>query len=1106
MKPSTLASRLALLGAALLIWIQSSTAREIMVTSTADPIPPAPAPDGSLRAAVQSAVKGDVIIFKGTLAILLENDLSLGEGITLQGPAELRAKIDVNDPIDVHTQRREFEVLRIFTAGVTIKDMTFRNVGVKVGREDIPDLAGFTMTVCKFTQAGQLSLENLNDALIEGNTFALTDDRSGSTGGSVNLFGTKRCVIRSNTFQNEHNAGGITSVIDEELLVEMNKGNVGFFLEPRSATIRKNILEKSRLYVASLTFPNPGSLLIEENECGSLAARGVNMVVRKNKASGKLVDPKEAQTPGVFEDEEATAVAAFVIDAGRSATDQVTLGPVLVEENEISGGTVGLALNIFDGCTLATVRKNKIEDVEYKGIVLNQSQPVILTGNMLERCGATRFRGDLPAGVHLRLILSPDATLEGNFINRSGGLGTAILTDSGSPVIKDNVIDRGKAEGLRIGQLATPVIDGNNISRMARGGIVVAEGADASMKNVTLTENGTAGILVEPGANLQCEAATIEGNKGHGVRFLGGSTGTLEGGNIRSNTGAGVYVQKAAAVDIRAVGFGGNRGAGIDLAPKGITANALPKRGNANIDFPDELEYDAGDRRIRGEAEPGSIVQLFRSEAGARTGKRGNGEGAVFLGETLAEGDGTFAISPGPAQKGDLFCLTATRLGQQPVTSEFSANIEIPPSPPIERVTVSSTGEEADNGSGDTTVDRTVSDSGRFVVFTSFATNLVPDDTNGGADVFVRDVTAGTTERVSLNSAGQEATSNFGSPSSFSPSISADGRWVVFVTDARNLLPGDTNSNFDICLHDRETGATIGVTDPAFDDTTRPVGQRKRSNGREPSMSADASVIAFVSNDGGFVPDDTNASDDIFVWTRSTGAYQRVSISTAGGQIGSGNSGTGTPRMSGDGRFVVFTTIATLVPGNTTGGTKVYLRDLQAGTTELVSVDANGLAVTAHSPAISHDGRFVVFVSAVSLVHADTNGKADLYLHDRQTGVLEFCSRTPEGIFFAGDVALPSVSADGRFIAFSGPGQSVRNGFTVLHPDIYVFDRQTGVTKEASIGVAGDATGVSGRPCLSADGRFLTFESDAENLVDNDINGRRDIFLRDRSSELAAKE
>jgi hypothetical protein len=141
---------------------------------------------------------------------------------------------------------------------------------------------------------------------------------------------------------------------------------------------------------------------------------------------------------------------------------------------------------------------------------------------------------------------------------------------------------------------------------------------------------------------------------------------------------------------LRGATFGGNRGAGIDITPGGITANALPKRGNGGIDFPDELEFDGAMRKIRGAAESGATVQLLRSEAGARTGKRRNGEGVVLVGETTATFDGMFAISPGAAQEGDLFCLTATRLGAQPVTSEFSENIAVPPTAPIERVNVSS--------------------------------------------------------------------------------------------------------------------------------------------------------------------------------------------------------------------------------------------------------------------------------------------------------------------------------------------------------------------------------------------------------------------------------
>src|SRR6185503_2027919 len=168
--------------------------------------------------------------------------------------------------------------------------------------------------------------------------------------------------------------------------------------------------------------------------------------------------------------------------------------------------------------------------------------------------------------------------------------------------------------------------------------------------------------------------------------------------------------------------------------------------------------FDETARLIRGKAEPGSVVQLFRVEDGPRTGNKANGEGAIFIGEATTTGAGDFAIAPGPAQEGDLFTFTATRPGEQPVTSEFSLNFEIPPTPPIELVSVSSD-EVIGNGRSEVAglnsdSNRTVSDNGRFVLFSSVATNLVSDDTNGLDDIFVRDRMNGTTERANLNSNG----------------------------------------------------------------------------------------------------------------------------------------------------------------------------------------------------------------------------------------------------------------------------------------------------------------------------------------------------------------
>ncbi len=173
----------------------------------------------------------------------------------------------------------------------------------------------------------------------------------------------------------------------------------------------------------------------------------------------------------------------------------------------------------------------------------------------------------------------------------------------------------------------------------------------------------------------------------------------------------------------------------------------------------------------------------------------------------------------------------------------------------------------------------------------------------------------GTTERVSLGPNGRQ-----GNGPSFFPALSADGRWVAFVSSARNLVPDDTNGEQDVFVHDRRTGATRRVS-------LGPNGRQGNNFSYGPVLSADGRFVAFDSEASNLVPGDTNGAEDVFIRDRRTGATRRVSVSTGGGQ-GNGDS-TGFPALSADGRFVAFGSEASnLVPGDTNGETDVFVRTL----------------------------------------------------------------------------------------------------------------------------------------------------------------------------------
>jgi Tol biopolymer transport system component len=251
------------------------------------------------------------------------------------------------------------------------------------------------------------------------------------------------------------------------------------------------------------------------------------------------------------------------------------------------------------------------------------------------------------------------------------------------------------------------------------------------------------------------------------------------------------------------------------------------------------------------------------------------------------------------------------------------------------------------------------------------------------------------------------------------------------------------------------------------------------------------------------VPGDTNGYDDAFVRDRRTGRTERVSVGTGGVE---GNDRSGTEALSTDGRFVAFGSWAdNLVPGDTNEAFDVFIRDRQTGRTERVSVGTGGVEGDDRSGtvALSADGRFVAFGSwADNLVPGDTNGNADVFVRDRRTGVTERASVGPNGVQGNGDsgsYATVVLSADGRFVAFQSSASNLVPGDTNGLDDIFVRDRLKGVTERVSLGPNGvQGNDGSSSPALSADGRFVAFGSWADNLVPGDTNEEEDVFVHAR--------
>jgi Tol biopolymer transport system component len=339
-----------------------------------------------------------------------------------------------------------------------------------------------------------------------------------------------------------------------------------------------------------------------------------------------------------------------------------------------------------------------------------------------------------------------------------------------------------------------------------------------------------------------------------------------------------------------------------------------------------------------------------------------------------------------------------------------------------------------------------ISGNGRFVAFTSDADNLVPGDTHGTGvpDAYVHDLLTGRTVRVSVSSTGAETTAGF---ASYAEGVSGDGRFVVFESDAPNLVPGDTNNVFDVFVRDRRTKTTRRVDVTPFG--LQSAGTVGAVGG---SISGDGRFVAFMSDAPDLVSGDTNGVMDVFVRDRRLHLTRRVSVSSAGVQ-GDGASGStfgpGGFALSASGRFVVFLSAASnLVPGDSNGFTDVFVRDR----------------------------------------HLHTTSRVDVNNHLKQAN--------------GNCVDNPSISADGHLVAFDSDATNLVPGDTAGHTDVFVRERAAGRTVRASVNSAGaqgnDSSSAVGLgafgPSIAANGLIVAFVSNATNLVRHDANNNLDVF------------
>ncbi len=452
---------------------------------------------------------------------------------------------------------------------------------------------------------------------------------------------------------------------------------------------------------------------------------------------------------------------------------------------------------------------------------------------------------------------------------------------------------------------------------------------------------------------------------------------------------------------------------------------------------------------------------------------------------------------------GKLLLVVALLLGTQVVTASAADHR-------LTRISKAWDGSQTDGGSANPVI----SADGRYILFNSSASNLIkgglPKEDYPHNKLYLYDQETGKTELESVTADGSPA--NYDSQGG---TISEDGRFIAFVSNATNNIAGYSGSEFQVYLRDRKTGKNYFVSGPLD-------GSLPSEDSNSPSISGSGRFVAFESFSTNLLQADTDDDPDIYVRDMVKNKLYLASVSSNGVK---GDIDSFYPSISSDGRYVAFASVATnLVPGDTNKAVDIFVHDLMTGKTERVSVSSRGKQANAGSnfPVISGNGRYVGFISSAdNLVPGDTNGLEDVFVHDRQTGKTERVSvsssgkQQTHGTMYDQGYAGISLSFDGRYVAFVSQATNFANGVSintchypieqgVVEPctNIYLHDRLTDRTSIVSVSrnnKSGNAPSVS--PSISKDGQWIVFASDASNQVDGDTNGQSDIFVFHRGSD-----
>lgn len=386
-----------------------------------------------------------------------------------------------------------------------------------------------------------------------------------------------------------------------------------------------------------------------------------------------------------------------------------------------------------------------------------------------------------------------------------------------------------------------------------------------------------------------------------------------------------------------------------------------------------------------------------------------------------------------------------------------------------------------------------ITPNGRYVAFATAARNLDGNDLNGSAtDIVLRDVRDGITTMVSVNRFG----TGTGDGASHDPAVSDNGRWVVFTSAADDLVANDGNGAEDVFVRDLQAGTTTLVS-------VKPDGSGSASGASgTPSISANGRWVSFASVAEDLVANDGNGAEDVFVRDLQTGTTTLVSIDRQGSSSGTGRSFA--PVLTPGGRNVAFVSNANdLVAGDDNTATDVFLRDLNAGTTTLVSLARDGVGGgkgDSWGPIVSPNGRYVAFTSvARDMVTADRNHASDVFLRDLRKGTTTLVSVSKSGKRTANGASVAlGVSSSGRYVLFTSRAPNLAGGDRNDTDDVFLRDLRDSVTTIVSVNASGrSGNGASTAGSLSSDGRYALFASSATDLVQTPVGGLGDVYRRD---------